>query len=316
MVSQYIPTKDLIKWSCMNLHFKCVFSQPYKSGNTFGNLSCMIESFLHYMYMSAFQRIHILIHHHRPIINYKQNMIEIELIQSSNTDFNAPVILVDKTDSYCASISENWMLKLNSIQKRSHTSKLVRRTIECRLQFTCGTSREKKVEQADFALNSGNWKFEPNSTQHDYKQNMIEVGLVEPSNLDFNSLVVLVEKKMEKQILHWFQEIECFNQIRPIIDYKQNMIEKYNRVSRTIEFRFQFTCGTSREKRWYKHQIMRWFQKIECFNQIRPIINYKQNMIEIGLIQPPNTNFNAPVILVEKTDGTIRLCIDFGKLNG
>ena len=43
-----------------------------------------------------------------------------------------------------------------------------------------------------------------------------------------------------------FQDIECFNQIRSRIDYKQRFDRKV--VNRTIEFRFQYTSRNSNEK--------------------------------------------------------------------
>ena len=119
-------------------------------------------------------------------------------------------------------------------------------------------------------------------------------------------------KRLNKQILHWFQDIECFNQIRSRIDYKQRFDRKV--VNRTIEFRFQYTSRNSNEKRWNK-QILQWFQDIEALTKFDPESITNKHLNERGLIEPSNSDFNAPVVIVGTKDETIRFCTDFRKMN-
>ena len=41
----------------------------------------------------------------------------------------------------------------------------------------------------------------------------------------------------------------------------------------------------------------------------------KENMIKTDIIEPCNSPYASPVVMVRKTDGTYRLCCDFRKLN-
>ena len=96
-----------------------------------------------------------------------------------------------------------------------------------------------------------------------------------------------------------YQEIECFYQIRPSIDYKHRYIWK--RVNRTTQFRLQFTIRTSRGG--------------GGDGRIRfdPESNTNKATIERVLIEPPNSDCNAPVVPVGEKDGIITFCIDFRK---
>ena len=38
-------------------------------------------------------------------------------------------------------------------------------------------------------------------------------------------------------------------------------------------------------------------------------------MLEADVIEPANSDYNSPIVLVKKKDGTNRFCIDFRRLN-
>ena len=40
-----------------------------------------------------------------------------------------------------------------------------------------------------------------------------------------------------------------------------------------------------------------------------------QKMIDHGIVEPSNSEFSSPPVLVRKKDGTVRFCIDYRKLN-
>ena len=40
-----------------------------------------------------------------------------------------------------------------------------------------------------------------------------------------------------------------------------------------------------------------------------------QDMLDLGVIEPPISPYSSPICLVPKKDGSVRFCIDFRKLN-
>ena len=40
-----------------------------------------------------------------------------------------------------------------------------------------------------------------------------------------------------------------------------------------------------------------------------------QKMLDHGIVEPSNSEFSSPPVLVRKNDGTVRFCIDYRKLN-
>ena len=189
------------------------------------------------------------------------------LIEPSNVDFNAPVVLVgkkDKTNIFCIDF---W--KLNALTKfdsQSITNKywIGRGLIEPpNVDFNepvvlVGGKDGTNRFCIDFRKLNVWTKFDPESIKN---KDIIEIGLVEPSNVDFNAPVVLVGKRDRTNIF-------C-------IDFwKLNALTKFDSQSITNKY---------------------WIGR--------------------GLIEPPNVDFNEPVVLVGGKDGTNRFCIDFRKLN-
>ena len=56
------------------------------------------------------------------------------------------------------------------------------------------------------------------------------------------------------------------------------------------------------------------FQKMSVCIKFDPESITNKNMFERGLIEPPNSDFNAPVVQVGKKDGRNRFCIVFMKM--
>lgn len=39
-------------------------------------------------------------------------------------------------------------------------------------------------------------------------------------------------------------------------------------------------------------------------------------MLEAGIIEPSNSEWSTPIVMIKKSNGTYRFCLDFRKLNG
>lgn len=49
--------------------------------------------------------------------------------------------------------------------------------------------------------------------------------------------------------------------------------------------------------------------------QTEIVEKHVRDMLEMGVIQPSSSPYASPIVLVKKSDGTIRFCVDYRKLN-
>ena len=54
---------------------------------------------------------------------------------------------------------------------------------------------------------------------------------------------------------------------------------------------------------------------LQCESELGSLRTFIDEHLNIGFIQPSNSPFGAPVLFIKKKDGSLRLCIDFQKLN-
>ena len=55
------------------------------------------------------------------------------------------------------------------------------------------------------------------------------------------------------------------------------------------------------------------FRKLNAFTKFDPESITNKDAFETGSIEPPNSDFNSPVIIAGEKDRTNRFCIDFRK---
>ena len=92
-----------------------------------------------------------------------------------------------------------------------------------------------------------------------------------------------------KELLERFPEVLCNE------PGKRNLIEHYNETE---------SAGPLRQPPYWLPYAQR-----------RAVLEELTEMETHGLIEPSTSEWSAPIVVVEKKDGTLRLCVDYRRLN-